>query len=123
MNNYRDGELTGELDEQDIARMKYTNEEAFWLQIRELDKVCDNEEEKNGNDENGGGIKLIWWFIGVVDDDGDKTVGQGEEQFKSQWFDYEEAINRLTFDNDRMVVRKAVDIVSDTISRLNTKEC
>jgi 8-oxo-dGTP pyrophosphatase MutT (NUDIX family) len=63
----------------------------------------------------GKGVKIIWWFIAVFDVERDR--GPGEETFRSEFFDCEEAIGKLWFETDREVVRKAVKIVEDTTAR------
>jgi len=90
--------------------------EPFMLQVREVGEAR---------------IKLIWWFVagslregghegashspkntGTELRDGMGVYGMGETQFKPVWFRYEEAVERLTFEDDREVVRKAIEIVA-----------
>ena len=51
-----------------------------------------------------GGIKLIWWYIAAIDESAE--VGLGEEQFTTRLVGFEEALDMLTFESDREVVRK-----------------
>ena len=55
-----------------------------------------------------GGIKIIWWYIAAIDESAE--VGPGEEQFKTRLVGFEEAVSILTFENDREIVRKAMEI-------------
>lgn len=58
------------------------------------------------------GIKLIWWFIGAIDED--KPLLKGEEMFSAKLFSFEEAINTLTFASDRDLVAQAIEIYEGT---------
>jgi 8-oxo-dGTP pyrophosphatase MutT (NUDIX family) len=64
----------------------------------------------------GNGVKIIWWFIAELDST-DENKGPGEEAFSSEIFDCEDAIGKLTFETDREVLRKAMEIVEDTKAR------
>ena len=59
-----------------------------------------------------GGIKLIWWYIAAIDESAE--VGPGEEQFTTRLVGFEEALDMLTFESDREVVRKAFEIYDGT---------
>jgi 8-oxo-dGTP pyrophosphatase MutT (NUDIX family) len=83
-------------DVPDRARVHDGLHEPFMCTIRELPP--------------GEGVKIIWWFIAFhVPELGDR--GPGEKSFRSQWFEREEAIERLHFENDREVLRKAIEVV------------
>jgi hypothetical protein len=64
---------------------------------------------------NEGGVKIIWWFVATLDDGGEER-GPGEDTFRSEFFDCEEALDKLWFETDREVVRKAVEIVECTLA-------
>ncbi len=75
--------------------------EPFMLTIREM-------EEK--------GAKLIWWYIAEVDKD---TLGKngdihGEADFAAAFLSCDEALRRLTFEDDRSVLKRAVTLVRDS---------
>ncbi|KAK5719917.1 hypothetical protein LTR15_007190 [Elasticomyces elasticus] len=54
------------------------------------------------------GLKLIWWYIAAIDD---RVVRQdGEDQFRVELIDFDQAVSQLTFEGDREIVRKAVDL-------------
>jgi len=78
----------------DEARVHGDVCEPFMLTCRHLHGNC--------------GVKLIWWYIAAIDESAE--VGRGEEQFDSRLVGFEEALDLLTFENDRKIVRKAVDI-------------
>lgn len=94
--------------------------EPFHLQIRHLDDERSN-------------VKIIWWFIAAVNIEEDKhkhekkqpqlphaSIKQekgptaGEKKFRAGFFRYEEALEKLTFESDREVVRCAIEILEDT---------
>lgn len=59
-----------------------------------------------------GSMKMIWWYIGAIDESAD--VGKGEAEFKSRLFGFEEALEVLTFQSDREVVMKAIEVFRGT---------
>ncbi|KAI0533670.1 hypothetical protein GGR58DRAFT_485733 [Xylaria digitata] len=61
-----------------------------------------------------GNIKLIWWFVGAVNEG--EPVGQYEkDKFEVEFHSYDEVLRRLTFNDDRKVVKKAIDLVDLTL--------
>ena len=84
-----------ESDCPDIARQVVSAEEPFCLSVRQMGM-------RN--------VKLIWWYIAVVD--GDR--GEVEEQFEAEFVDYEVAMEKLTFQSDRDIVKMAVNIVGSS---------
>jgi hypothetical protein len=68
-------------------------------------------EEDAGN----GGVKLIWWFAAVCTG-GDKVDGTqtAVESFESAFFGVDEAMRRSTFQTDRDVIARAVELVRAT---------
>ncbi|KAK6214946.1 NUDIX domain-containing protein [Colletotrichum tabaci] len=96
----------------DVAAARRAITEPFTLTIRTTDK--------------GDGVKLIWWYVATVEGrpDGEEkekeeeevTAG-GEAQFTAKFFVCLEAVEKLTFENDRKVLRKAIDLVGKTISK------
>ncbi|CEJ82972.1 hypothetical protein VHEMI03008 [[Torrubiella] hemipterigena] len=60
------------------------------------------------------GLKLIWWFVAAVNE-GD-PVGQHEkDKFDIGFYSYDEALEKLTFKDDRELVKKAIELVNSTI--------
>lgn len=89
-----------ELDVVDQARIREDLTEPYMFTVRELGE--------------GKGVKIIWWFIAVCENgDGGRHVC--EEGFGVEWFECGDAVGRLTFETDREVMRRAVEIVRDTI--------
>jgi 8-oxo-dGTP pyrophosphatase MutT (NUDIX family) len=64
------------------------------------------------DDTHNGGVKLIWWFAAVCTG-ADKVDGTqtAVESFESTFFDVDEALRRATFQTDREVIAKAVELV------------
>ena len=66
-----------------------------------------------------GEVKLIWWFVAAVDEG--MPVGPHEkEYFEVEFHGYDEVLRKLTFKDDREIVKKAIDIVNKTPQQLGT---
>ncbi|KAK8103272.1 hypothetical protein PG984_016418 [Apiospora sp. TS-2023a] len=102
-------------DVKDFARTYRNLTEPFMLEVRDL-----------GQGE-GKGVKLVWWFVAEVlrpgdsvsgGEDGDSGVdyepGTPEVHFEAEFFDCEVALNRLTFQKDREVLRRAMELVESS---------
>ncbi|KAJ5182641.1 hypothetical protein N7492_000257 [Penicillium capsulatum] len=62
-------------------------------------------------------IKLIWWFIAALDDAGIASSDPGgEEGFTPKFFRLPEAMQKLTFQNDRDVLERAIALVEPDLS-------
>ena len=64
-----------------------------------------------------GGVKMIWWFVSVVDRAEEEKVEGTQtevESYLSEFVDVEEALERATFQSDRDVIRRAFDLVNET---------
>lgn len=85
----------------DQARVYPGLTEPFMLTIRDL---------------GGNKVKLIWWYIAEVDKD--KLTrngrGQGEATFAAALLNRDEALQRLTFEDDRSVLRRALFLVGES---------
>lgn len=81
-------------DVKDLARIYHALTEPFYLEVRDLVEE---------------GVKLVWWFIAEVD----RTVppAKAEVHFVPEFLNYEEAMTVLTFQKDRDMLRRAVDLV------------
>ncbi|KAK7946036.1 uncharacterized protein PG986_010357 [Apiospora aurea] len=99
-------------DVKDFARTYPDLTEPFMLEVRDL-----------GQGE-GEGVKLVWWFVaevlrpgmGRVDGNGDGDEedyepGEPEVHFAPAFFECEAALEKLTFQKDRDVLRRAMDLV------------
>lgn len=75
--------------------------EPFMMTMRELSA------------ENGKEIKIIWWYIAELDGTGVAGSG-GEEHFASEFFPLDEAVQKLTFQNDRSVLQRAIALVDSS---------
>ncbi|EME76934.1 uncharacterized protein MYCFIDRAFT_122736, partial [Pseudocercospora fijiensis CIRAD86] len=54
------------------------------------------------------GVKLIWWYIGAIDEEA--VCGKGEEQFSAELFSFDEALKALHYQQDRDVVARAIEV-------------
>ena len=91
---------TEELD--DRARFYTDICEPFTLQIRRLGE---------------GHVKLIWWFVAAVDEDvpPEDTVDGGRHSV--EFHNYQTVLNKLTFQMDREMVKKAIEVVENTYTK------
>ncbi|CZT16009.1 related to NUDIX domain [Ramularia collo-cygni] len=60
------------------------------------------------------GVKLIWWFIGVIDENA--PLLKGEDMFLAKLFGFEDAMATLTFASDRDIVARAIKVYEETMS-------
>ncbi|GAW26444.1 putative NUDIX domain-containing protein [Rosellinia necatrix] len=77
----------------DVPRVYDDITEPFMLDVRDL-----------GTDM---GVKLVWWFVAELDG----TCGEGEAQFKPTFLKCDRALERLTFQKDRDVLRRAMELM------------
>ncbi|KAE8360586.1 hypothetical protein BDV27DRAFT_134295 [Aspergillus caelatus] len=57
-------------------------------------------------------VKIIWWYIAALDEGVvARSAGQAEEGFTPKFFPLNEAVKRLSFDSDRIVLQKAIELV------------
>jgi 8-oxo-dGTP pyrophosphatase MutT (NUDIX family) len=70
-----------------------------------------------------GGVKFIWWFVTVCTGE-DKLEGTqtAVESFDSRFFPVEEALRIATFQTDRDVIARAVDLVRETYPEARAQE-
>ncbi|KAJ4301909.1 hypothetical protein N0V90_004005 [Kalmusia sp. IMI 367209] len=62
----------------------------------------------------GKGAKIIWWYIAVLEEDGGKDKLPGEAKWKPLFMRRREALNTLTFANDRELLLKAFELLEYT---------
>lgn len=63
----------------------------------------------------GASVKIIWWFIAVLDGEKGVERGPGEKAFEAEFWDCEEAVGKLTFEGDREVLERAIGLIGGTI--------
>ncbi|KAI0465675.1 NUDIX domain-containing protein [Xylaria cf. heliscus] len=80
----------------DVARVYDAVVEPFMLDVRDLA---------------GKGVKLVWWFVAQLDPAALDAKGEGEEKFRAVWLRPADALLRLTFQKDRDVLSRAVQLV------------
>jgi 8-oxo-dGTP pyrophosphatase MutT (NUDIX family) len=64
---------------------------------------------QSGGDVND--VKIIWWYIAALDEGEVAGSAGGEEEFTPKFFPLEEAVKKLSFQNDRTVLQKAIALV------------
>lgn len=62
-----------------------------------------------------GRVKMIWWFVGVVKEG--VPAEKCEEEFTVGFYEYEDAVRRLTFADDRELARRAIALVEAASKR------
>ncbi|KAL4801800.1 hypothetical protein BDV18DRAFT_164610 [Aspergillus unguis] len=83
-------------DVPDVPRLHDALTEPFMLSVRPL----------------SGGVKIIWWYIAALDERVDSGVqSAGEEQFSSEFVPFDEALERLSYQGDREVLERAMELV------------
>jgi 8-oxo-dGTP pyrophosphatase MutT (NUDIX family) len=87
-------------DVPDKARIQRNITEPFMCTVRELP--------------GGNGTKFIWWYVAVLVDDDHSHRSAGEEQFNTEFFPMDEAVQKLHFETDREVLRRAIQVVTTT---------
>lgn len=87
--------ITEAVDVQDAARTYDGLTEPFMLEVRDQGE--------------GKGVKLVWWFIAELVLDG--HVGEAEAPYKAHFFDCHVALQTLTYQKDRDVLRRALHLV------------
>ena len=75
--------------------------EPFDLQVRRLGE---------------GQIKLIWWFVAVVDEEVPPTKSEGpdKKRYAVEFRSYTDVLDKLTFKMDCEMVGKAIQLVQNT---------
>ena len=64
-------------------------------------------------------VKLIWWYVAALDKEHNEDSKEKEElNFKAQFYNYEEALEKLTFQADRDMIKKAIEIVQASYTDL-----
>ena len=105
-----------------------TCEESFMLTLRRTTGLRGGSSNSNGNgngngsgsasseeDAGNGGVKLIWWFASVrTGADKVDATQTAVESFESAFFGVDEALRRATFQTDREVIARAVELVRAT---------
>ncbi|KAF2744332.1 hypothetical protein M011DRAFT_470468 [Sporormia fimetaria CBS 119925] len=74
--------------------------EPFMLTIRRMDGKSN--------------AKLIWWYIAALDKDPATDKSNGEAEFKAEFFSWDEALARLTFEDDRQILGRAIALVENS---------
>jgi 8-oxo-dGTP pyrophosphatase MutT (NUDIX family) len=57
--------------------------------------------------------KIIWWYIASIEERSPGEVNP-DENVEASFFSYSAAVDKLTYELDREIVRKAIDLVTAT---------
>jgi hypothetical protein len=107
------------------TRTPPSEEQEYPDEVREVEKLsgepfCLTIRELGERD-----VKLIWWYIvqvdDVVEDDAQRKIIPGEEKFETVFFGFDEVLKVLTFQSDRELVAKALEIVNETLQKESSK--
>lgn len=85
--------------------------EPFMVSVRDI--------TGQGQLEVGQQVKLIWFFVAQVDETREVAVVNDSEVSAVATFGYQQAVERCTFEKDREVLRRAIELVERTQSRIN----
>ncbi|CAP97943.1 hypothetical protein EN45_098940 [Penicillium chrysogenum] len=58
-------------------------------------------------------VKIIWWYIAALDEGSGAGSARAEEEFTAKYFPLEDAVKKLSFQDDRTVLQKAISLVED----------
>ena len=99
----------------DLPREESRITEPFMLMVRDTTAATASKSDLFGEEES---VKLIWWYVAVYEGNIDQTSQglspKGEDWYSVEWFSYRDAVERLSFETDREVVRRAIEIVEAT---------
>ena len=84
--------------------------EPFMVSVRDI--------TGQGQLECGQQVKMIWFFVAQVDETREVAVVNDSEVSGVATFGYQEAVERCTFEKDREVLRRAIELVERTQSRI-----
>ncbi|ORY13704.1 NUDIX hydrolase domain-like protein [Clohesyomyces aquaticus] len=84
----------------DVPRVYPNLTDPFMFTLREID--------------GGSSVKVIWWYIASLDGNPSASRLPGEDNFSAEFFPCEEAIEKLTFQSDREVLRRAMTLVEES---------
>jgi len=88
------------LDVEDTPRLFEKATEPFMRTIRQLSGEKDT--------------KIISWYIAALDEDFKGQAMGEKEKFGVEFFTYDAALTKLTFEGDRDIMKKAIEIVTGT---------
>lgn len=84
----------------DQARCYAGLTEPFMVTIREIEGKSNAE--------------IIWWYIAEVEQDVSTKGLNGESSFAARFSNYDDALQRLTYNEDRDVLRRAISLVGNS---------
>jgi 8-oxo-dGTP pyrophosphatase MutT (NUDIX family) len=81
----------------DEARIHEGLTEPFMFTMREL--------------KDGASVKLIWWYIAALDHGAYEDRLPGEEDIIPEFFSVKDAVEKLTYQTDRDVLKRAIELI------------
>ena len=61
-----------------------------------------------------GEVKVIWWFVAAVNE-GEPVSPHESENFEVEFHGYDTVLEKLTFRDDREMVKKAIELVKSSV--------
>jgi 8-oxo-dGTP pyrophosphatase MutT (NUDIX family) len=62
-----------------------------------------------------GSVKLIWWYVAAVEEgEAVEQDAEDQERYTVEFYSYADVLEKLTFQNDRDLVKMAIDLVTTT---------
>lgn len=77
--------------------------EPFMVSVRDITGQGKKERDQQ--------VKVIWFFVARVDESQEVAVVNDSEVSGVEAFGYEEAVEKCTFEKDREVLRRAIELV------------
>jgi len=98
-----------------LTRAPPTQEESYSPDVAQVRETVGDPFAVSIREEEGGGRKLIWWYITRVDENRAKDQGsEVDSHFESLFVPYGEAVKMLSYQTDRELVQRAIQIVQNT---------
>lgn len=95
----------------DIVRLYDNAVEPFMMSVRDLSGLRKVEGEEE--------VKVIWWFVARVDETKEVAVVSDSEVSSVEVFGYEEAVEKCTFEKDKEILRRAIELVEKVPTRMS----
>lgn len=95
----------------DIVRLYDNAVEPFMMSVRDLSGLRKVEGEQEA--------KIIWWFVARVDETKEVAVVSDSEVSSVEVFGHEEAVEKCTFEKDKEILRRAIELVEKLPTRMS----
>ena len=92
------------------------NEQGYSPDVTEVRETAGDPFALTMREEENGGRKLIWWYVAEVDESMKKDrTSDVDSDFESLFVSYGEALNLLSYEGDRKLVERAIELVHKTL--------